>query len=132
MIAIARAFLGALAEERVHGFAGRHGIFRELIAEIGESELEAIGKFLRVGDGFGQVGKEAGHFLRAFQMPFGVDGKQAAGFGDCYFVADAGEDVEGFARLRSGVADAVGGEQRQMMAAREIDKRLIAGFLGCD
>jgi hypothetical protein len=54
-------------------------------------------------------------------MPFGVDRKQAAGFRDYYFVSNAGEDVEGFARLGSGMADAVGCEQRQMVASREID-----------
>ena len=47
-------------------------------------------------------------------MPFRVDGKQASGFLDSYFVADAGEDVEGLARLRCGVLHAVGGEQRQI------------------
>jgi hypothetical protein len=44
--------IGALAEERVHGFAGRDGIFRELIAKVGQGELEAIGELFRVGDRF--------------------------------------------------------------------------------
>ena len=91
-------------------FARRSGVARELIAEIGERELQAIGKLAGVGDGFRQVGKEARHFLRAFQMPLGVDGEQAAGFVNSGLVADAGEDVERFARFGRGVAHAVGGD----------------------
>jgi hypothetical protein len=44
-----------------------------------------------------------------FEISLGVEGEQAAGFVDGDFVADAGEDVERFAGLGSGVADAVGG-----------------------
>ena len=101
-----------------------------MIAEIGERELQAIGKRAGVGDGFGQVGKEPRHFLRAFQMPLGVDGEQAAGFVNGGLVADAGEDVERFAGFGRGVADAVGGDERQAVMAREIDERLVERFFG--
>ena len=66
MIAIARAFVGALAQERIHGFARRNGIARELIAEIGERELQTIRELRGVGDGFRDIGEEARHFVRRF------------------------------------------------------------------
>ncbi len=130
MIAIHGAFFGALSQERIHAFAGRHGVARELVAEIGERELQAIGKRAGVGDGFGKVGKEPRHFLRAFQMALGVDGEQAAGFVNGGLVADAGEDVERFARIGRGVGDAVGGEEREPVMSREIDECLIERFFG--
>ena len=36
-VALARAFVRALAQERRHGFACRHGISRELVAQIFEA-----------------------------------------------------------------------------------------------
>ncbi len=78
----------------------------------------------------GSVGKKPRHFLRAFQMPLGVDGEQAAGFVNGGFVADAGEHVERFAGFGRGVAHAVGGHQRQTMMPCEIDEGLIERFFG--
>ena len=46
------------------------------------------------------------------------------------FVADAGEDVERFARFGRGMADAIGGEERQAVTPREIDESLVARFFG--
>ena len=60
-VAQARAFLGALAQERHLRFAVGHGIAREFVAEVGQRELQARGDFARVGDGFGQIGEEARH-----------------------------------------------------------------------
>ena len=130
MIAIHRAFFDAFAQERIHRFAGRRGVTRELIAKIGERELQAIGKLARVGDGFRQIGEKPRHFSRAFQMTLGVDGEQAAGFMDGGLVADAGEHVQRFAGIGRGVAHAVGGDERQAMMPREIDEGLIERFFG--
>ena len=102
IITIVLAFSHALAQERVHGFAGRNGIFGELVAEVGERELEAIGKFTGVGDGFGKVAEDARHLPCVFQIALGIDGEQAAGFVDGYFLADAGKDIQRFSG--SGVA----------------------------
>ena len=99
-----------------------------MIAEIGERELQAVGKRFGVGDGFRQVGKKPRHFLRAFQIPVGVDGEQTAGFLNGGLVADAGEHVERFARFGRGMAHAVGGDQRQTVVPREIDERLVERF----
>jgi len=68
--------------------------------------------------------------LRAFEMPLGVDGEQAAGFVDGGLVADASEDVEGFAGIGSGMADAVGGEKREPVCACEIDEGMVQRFFG--
>ena len=37
------------------------------------------------------------------------------------FVADAGQDVECFAGLRSSMAHAVGGQEREVAGSREVD-----------
>ena len=39
--ALARAFIGSLAQKRVHGFSGSHGIFGKFVAQIGQCEIEA-------------------------------------------------------------------------------------------
>ncbi len=78
----------------------------------------------------GRSAEEARHFLRAFQIPIGVDGEQPSGFVDGGLVADAGENVQRFARFGRGVANAIGGDQRQAVMPREIDERLVEGFFG--
>ena len=67
IIAIALALGDTLAKERVHGFAGRDRIFGELVAEIGERELQAIGKFAGVGDGFREVAEDAAIWRASFK-----------------------------------------------------------------
>ena len=47
-----------------------------------------------------------------------------------YFVADAGEDIQRFAGFRSGVAHAVGGQEREVAGSGEIKERLVVGFFG--
>ena len=61
-------------------------------------------------------------------MALGIAREQAAGGGERAVMADAGEDVEHFALRRLRVADAIGGEQRQMQFARDFDRRLVARF----
>ena len=43
-------------------------------------------------------------------------------------VADGGEGVAQFAALRDGVADSVGGEQREMQRLSDVDGGAVAGF----
>jgi hypothetical protein len=88
------------------------GVSGELVAEIGERELEAIGELPGVGDRFREIGEQARHFLGAFQVQLGVDGQQPAGVLNFHFVPDAGKNIERFAGLWSSVADTVGGEER--------------------
>ncbi len=127
-VAVAEANPGLLAEEGIHGLAFGHGIAREFVAEIVEGEFEAIGKFLCVGDGFGQIGEELLHLLRRFQVALGVAGEQASGGGERAVIADRGEGIAEFAGFGDGIVDAVGGEQREMERAGEVDGEAVAGF----
>src|SRR5258708_28033832 len=61
-------------------------------------------------------------------MPIGVDGQKPAGFMDFYFMPDAGEHVERFASLRMCMVHAVGGNERKLMRAGEIDEGLVASL----
>ena len=66
--------------------------------------------------------------LRRFQMAFGVAGEQASGGRERAMVADRGEGVAEFASFGNGIVDAVGGEQRKIERAGEIDRGAVAGF----
>ena len=110
-------------------FALGDGVAREAVAEVGESEFQALGDGAGVGDGLGQIGEEARHFGGRFDVALGVALQQPAGFGEGDVVADAGEDVEQFALRGRGVGDAVGGDQRDAEAARAIDGGLVVGLL---
>ena len=61
-------------------------------------------------------------------MPLGISGKQAAGGHQGAFVANRGEDIAERAIVRRGVADAVGGEQRKVEVAGDLDCNAVAGF----
>ena len=128
LIAAARAFVGQLPEKRGNGLARRQRIVGKLIAEIGQREAEARRNDLRVGDGFRNVGEKLRHFRGALEMALGIAREQAARFGQRGLVMQAGEDVEHFALRFRRVADAVGGDQGQLEAARELDGGLIARF----
>ena len=79
LVAAARAFIHALAQEATSGFALRHGVARKLVAQIGQRELQARGNFQRVGDGLGQIGEQARHFGGRFDVALGVALQQPAG-----------------------------------------------------
>ncbi len=61
-------------------------------------------------------------------MPLRIAGQQASRFRQRGFVMQAGEDVEHFAPDRCRMTNAVGGDQGKLHAAREIQRRLVAGF----
>src|ERR1035437_7229005 len=61
-VAAARALAGESAQQAHLGLAFGDGVAGELVAEVGEGELQTRGDFARVGNGFGEVGEEAGHF----------------------------------------------------------------------
>jgi hypothetical protein len=62
-------------------------------------------------------------------MAVGIDGEEAAGVVEVDVMADGGEDVEDFAVLRIGVADAIGGENRKVEGAGKAQGGLVAEFL---
>ena len=61
-------------------------------------------------------------------MAFGILRKQAAGGFQRSMISNAGEDIEDLALVRRGIADAVGGQQRQTKAFRKRDRLLIDRF----
>ena len=61
--------------------------------------MQARGKSFGVGDGFGKIGKERGHFRVRFEMALGIAAEQAAGVGKHAVMADAGEDIQQLALL---------------------------------
>ncbi len=128
-VALARAFIGELAQIRIHGLAGRDGVRGKLVAQIAERELQARRQVLRVGDGLGQIGEELAHLRGALEMALGIFGEQLAGFKNSGLVAHAGEGVEQVALVFHGVRDAVGCEQRQLQLAGDGDGGLVAMLL---
>ena len=129
-VALARARIGQLAQIRIHGFAGRHGICRKLVAQIAQRELQAGREILRVGDGLGQIGEQFLHLRGALEWRSAFFASSLAGFENGRFVVDAGEGVEQIALVFEGVRDAVGGEQRQLQFAGDGDGGLVAMLLG--
>ena len=127
-IAAARALIGEFPEQRGHGLARRQGIFRELVAEIFERELQARGDGLRVGNGLGDIGEKRRHFVRAFQLPLGIARQQAACPVERGLVVEAGKDIQHLPLRFGRVTTAVGGDQGELQAAGEVHGGLIAGF----
>ena len=78
-VAPARAFVGELAQEATSACGLGHGIARELVAQVGQREIEARGDLARVGDGFGQIGEEPRHLRGRFDVALGIALQQAAG-----------------------------------------------------
>ena len=113
------AAVRAFAQEVDLRFAPGRGIFRELVAEIVQGEFQARGEKLGVGDGFGEIGEEPGHFGGRFQMALGIAREKFARGGEGAVVADAGEHIEDFALRGLRVANAIGREQGQMQLARD-------------
>ena len=73
--------------------------------------------------------KRAAISCGAAEIAVGVDGEEAAGVVEVGVVADGGEDVEDFAVVRIGVADAVGGDDGEAQGAGEAEGGLVAEFL---
>ncbi len=127
-IAAPGAFLGALAQKRHHGLARRDRVAWKLVTQIGERKIQTRGNLSRVGDGFGQVGKQAGHFRRGFQVPLGVALEQAARGGERDVLTHTSQHVERFPLFWCRLTDAIGGHQRHAQPARGGNLRLVARF----
>ena len=112
-VAFAHAFIHALGQKAVHGFACGHGIMRKLVAKIVEREVEALTHNAGVGDGFGNVAEERRHLAARAQQPLRVRSKQTACLVECGVVANCREYVEQLAVGFRCIANAVGGNHRQ-------------------
>ena len=124
-VAAARALVGEFAQQAHLGLAFGDGVAGELVAEVGQREIQTRGDFARVGNGFGEVGEKPRHFGGRFDVALAVAFQQAAGGGQRDFMADAGEDVQQFALRGDGVGGIVGGDQWDAEAARALDYRLV-------
>ena len=71
-VALARARLGDLAEERGHRLSRRHRVLGKAVAEIRHRVDEPIGELARGRERFGHVGEELRHLRRRLQVALGV------------------------------------------------------------
>ena len=129
LVAAARAFVHARAQKAGHGFALGHGIARKFVAQTVEREFQARGDFECSVERLGQVGEQARHFRRSFDVAFGIAFEQAAGGGERHMVADAGEHVQQLALGGRRVSGAVGGYQRDAQTPRAFDDVLVGRLL---
>ena len=128
-VALARARLRHLAQERRHRLAGRHGVFRKAVAEIGHRVFEPLGQLARAGES-PRAGRRTAAPSRRAPSDSARHSTSAAGPpGQRGLVADAGEDVVERPIGRLGEADAVGGDERQVEGGGQIDQRMVVGFL---
>src|SRR5947208_15278016 len=67
-IALLKSLARAFPQERHHGLAVRHRIFRKFVSEIFQRELEAGRKLRCVGEGVWKISKQLLHFFRRLQM----------------------------------------------------------------
>ena len=128
-VALARAGLRDLAQERRHRLARRHRVFRKAVAEIGHRVVEPLGQLAGGGERLRQIGEQPRHLRRRLEIALGVAGQPPPRLRQRGLVADAGEDVVERAIGRLGEADAVGGEDRHVERRREIAQRLVVRLL---
>ena len=128
-VALLKTFPGPLPQKRHHGLAFRHGISGEFVPQGFEREFEPGGQFHRVGQSLRQVGEKLPHLLRRFQMTLGVTRQQTSGSDQRFVIANGGEDIAEFALLRRRIADAIGGQQRELERAGNFYGGAIACFL---
>ncbi len=128
-VALARADLGDLPEERRLRLALGHGIVGKAVAEIRERELQAVGQLARPGDGIRPIGEERRHLGRRLQVALRVGREAPAGAGQIGVMADARQHVEERPRRRMGEADPAGRHHRQVERRRQRDERGVVGFL---
>ena len=64
-----------------------------LIDQFLEAEIDAAGEGDGIGDGRLIAAKQARHFLRRFEMVFGIGGDEIAGLFDPHMLADTGDDI---------------------------------------
>ena len=77
----------------VGGLARRHRLVRIILFEFVQGEADALRKAQGFGHRFGAGAEQPRHFLRRFQMPFGIGLKPLAGLFQGHMLADAGDDI---------------------------------------
>ena len=87
-VAMPRAHLGDLPQERDLGFTRRHGIAGKAVAEIVHGELQAIGQVQRGVQGSRQVGEQPRHLHGRLEIALGVEGQPPPGLAQRHVLAD--------------------------------------------
>ena len=110
--------------------ARRQRIVGKAVAEIGQREVEPLRELARAVERLGQVGEELRHLARRLEVPLALRARAA--------VPRASSVVWWRMQVRTsysslsfarGVAHAVGGDERQPQAPRQIDERAVAVLL---
>ncbi len=128
-IALARANLRDLPEERRHRLVRWHGIVRKAIAEIGHRVLQPFGQRFGGLERLGKIVEQPGHLTGRLQIPFGVARQPPTRTIDRRLVTHTGQDIVERAIRRRGEPYAVGRQERHAIGRRESRQRLRVGFL---
>ena len=123
-IAIARADVGNLAEERHLRLPRRHRIVGEAIAEIGHRVSRRSASRACAATASGRSAKSSRHRLRRLQIALGVPRQPPAGACKRRLVPQAREHVEQRPLRRRGEAHAAGGDERHPERRRQRRERL--------
>ncbi len=126
----ARAVPGELAKVGGGRLAGRQRIIGKPVAQIGEREVERAGEIERRSDRLGVIAPQLRHLARSFQVTLAFAVEQRAGAVEPAAQPQAGEHVVETLAVLARVAHTVGGEQRQVGVARQLEQRLVELLLG--
>ena len=126
-VTFARADLGDLAQERRLRLAGRHGIRRKAIPQVGHRVREPIRERARCVDGMRHVAEQIRHRRRRLEHALGVDRQARAGLRQRRPVPHARQHVEQRALVGRREPHAVGGNDRDAIRRRECQERLAVG-----
>ena len=102
----------------LRGFSLGYGLVGIIVFELVEGEGDPVGEADGFGDGLGRFLKKLRHFVRRFQMPFGIGFEKPACLVQGDMLADAGDDVLQFAPLGRVIEHIIGGQQRHTGGAR--------------
>src|SRR5438094_963643 len=102
---------------------------RELVSQIGQSELKPRSYLPCVRDGVRHVGEQSDHLFRRLWISLRVAFQEPACTSKRCVMTQTGECVEYLPAARFGVTHSIGGHQGQAQAAPQLDHRLVASFL---
>ena len=128
-IALPRARLRQLAQERPHRLARRHRVFGEAVAEIRHRVAEAVGELAGGGERVRQIGEQPRHRIRRLEIPLGVARQPAARMRQRGLVPDAGEHVVERPIDGLGEAHAVTGDHRHVKRGGQLLQDLVVPLL---
>jgi hypothetical protein len=92
-------------------------------------KLESISQFARRRHGIWTIREQTRHNIGRFEKSFGIPAQAATCTFQRGFVTDAGQDVVQRSRTRFREAHAVGCDNGYVEGRREIEQRVIVGFL---